>query len=115
MTGFFITLFLLVAAGLAYRLIPGVPAADVVRRSIGSVVLNIFLPALTFKVLATAPLGSDLWAVPLVSIMTVLASFAIAWLVYARLLRSRLSAPTIGALIIASTWCNATYLGLPVV
>jgi len=115
MTGVFITLFLLVAAGLAYRLIPGVPAADVVRRSIGSVVLNIFLPALTFKVLATAPLGSDLWAVPLVSIITVLASFAISWLVYARLLRSRLSAPTIGALIVASTWCNATYLGLPVV
>lgn len=115
MTGVFVTLFLLVGAGIAYRFIPGIPPPDVVRRSIGSVVLNVFLPALTFRVLSTAPIGSDLWAVPLIAIVTITVSFAIAWLVYARLLQRHLAAPSIGALIIASVWCNATYLGLPVV
>lgn len=115
MTGVFVTLFLLVSAGILYRFIPGIPPPDVVRRSIGSVVLNIFLPALTFRVLAQAPIDSDLWAVPMVAIVCIIVCASIAWIVYARLLKRRLSAPTIGALIVASTWCNATYLGLPVV
>lgn len=115
MTGVFVTLFLLVSAGILYRFIPGIPPPDVVRRSIGSVVLNIFLPALTFRVLAQAPIDSDLWAVPTVAIACIVVSVSIAWLVYARWLQRHLSMPTIGALIVASTWCNATYLGLPVV
>lgn len=115
MTGVFVTLFLLVGAGIAYRFIPGIPPPDVVRRSIGSVVLNVFLPALTFRVLSTAPIGSDLWAVPLIGVVTIVVCFGIAWLLYARLLQRHLAAPSIGAMIIASVWCNATYLGLPVV
>ncbi len=115
MVSVFVTLFLLIGAGIAYRFIPGIPPPDVVRRSIGSVVLNVFLPALTFRVLSTAPIGSDLWAVPLIAVVTIIVSFVIAWLVYARLLQRHLTAPSIGALIIASVWCNATYLGLPVV
>jgi len=77
-------------------------------------VLNIFVPLLTFGVLASAPIGSDIWSVPLVAIASVAVGFALSWLIFARLLRNRLAAPTIGALIIASTWCNAMYLGLPI-
>ena len=78
-------------------------------------VMNIFLPALTFNVLVYAPLSWDLAAVPLISIVTALASLGISWLVYARFFRGRMELRTAGALILAATFCNATYLGLPVV
>lgn len=111
----FLPLALILAAGLCYRFIPGVlPAADV-RRAIGSIVLNIFLPALTFFALYSAPLTSSLWTVPLTSTVVTLVGLGVAYLVYAVLLRRKLSRPAIGALLLASAWCNATYLGLPVV
>lgn len=110
----FFSLFLLLGAGIAYRWIRNVPPPSDVRRIIGSIVLNIFLPALTFHVLYTAPETTDLIAVPAVSIVTILGTAALAWLVYGLLLRRRLAGPTIGALILAAAWCNATYLGLPV-
>lgn len=114
MTQVFATLAVLMACGVLYRRIPGVPEAAQVRSIIGSMVLNVFVPLLTFGVLCTAPLGSDLWTVPLVSVSTVLVGFGLAWLVYARALRRTLSPPAIGSLIIAATWCNAMYLGLPI-
>ncbi|MCX6140205.1 MAG: AEC family transporter [Candidatus Kapabacteria bacterium] len=110
----FATLGILLACGILYRRIPGVPDPIVVRGAIGSMVLNVFVPLLTFGVLVSAPLGSDIWTVPLVSISSVVVGFALSWIVFARLLRSRLSPPTIGALIISATWCNAMYLGLPI-
>jgi len=113
--GVFITLFLLLAAGVLFRLIPGVPPPETMRRVIGTMVLNIFLPALTFNVLSRAPVSMDLVAIPAIAMVTALGSFAIAWVVYARGLRNKLQPPAIGALLLASTFCNATYLGLPVV
>lgn len=115
MTDVFITLFLLMAAGVIFRRLPGVPPPETMRRVIGAMVLNVFLPALTFKVLSQAPVNADLIAIPAVAIITAGASMLLAWLVYARLLRRRLQPPAIGAMIVASTFCNATYLGLPVV
>ena len=111
----FLPLALILAAGLCYKFIPGVlPAADV-RRAIGSIVLNIFLPALTFFALYSTPLTSSLWTVPLTSTVVTLVGLGVAYLVYAVLLRRKLLRPAIGALLLASAWCNATYLGLPVV
>ena len=115
MTEVFATLFLLMAAGAAFRFIPGTPSPESTRHAIGMMVLNVFLPALTFNALATAPLTFDLFAVPLVAIVVGLASLVLSWFVFARLLRNKLPRHTAGALILASTWCNATYLGLPVV
>ncbi len=115
MIGVFITLFLLLAAGVLFRFIPGVPPPETMRRVIGAMVLNVFLPALTFNVLSRAPVSMDLVAIPAIAMVTALGSFAIAWVVYARGLRSKLQPPAIGALLLASTFCNATYLGLPVV
>ncbi len=114
MSTVFATLGILVLCGIVYRRIPGVPDPLIVRRVIGSIVLNVFVPLLTFGVVSTTPLSSDLWSVPLVSITSVVLGFAMSWVVFARLLRSRLATETIGALIIASTWCNAMYLGLPI-
>lgn len=114
MNSVFATLGILICSGLVYRMLPGVPQPAVVRQSIGAMVLNIFVPLLTFGVLATAPIGTDIWSVPLVSITSVIVGFALSWIIFARLLNNRLDPPTIGALIIASTWCNAMYLGLPI-
>lgn len=110
----FATLGILLGCGIIYRQLPGVPDPSVVRQSIGSIVLNIFVPLLTFGVLSTAPIGSDVWSVPLISIVSVVVGFGLSWLIFAGLLRSHLSPPVIGSLIIASTWCNAMYLGLPI-
>lgn len=114
MTSTFLTLGLLICSGIAFRFIPSTPSPAEVRRIIGSCVLNIFVPLLAFGVLATAPLGSDLLSVPLVSIASVVIGFAASWLLFGYLLASRLSPPAIGSLIVASTWCNAMYLGLPI-
>lgn len=111
----FIGLLVLLGIGAAYRWLPGVPAAGDVRRGIGALVFNFLLPALTFHVLSTAPLTSDLRTVPLTSMATVATTLGLAWVVYARWLRGRLALPTIGALILSAVWCNATYLGLPIV
>lgn len=111
----FVPLALILAAGVLFRQIPGVPPSSDVRRVIGSIVLNIFLPALTFFALYSAPLNSSLWTVPLTSAVVTLVGLGLAYVVFAVLLRRRLSRPAIGALLLASAWCNATYLGLPVV
>ncbi|MBK9184733.1 MAG: hypothetical protein IPM83_16995 [Ignavibacteria bacterium] len=61
--------------------------------------------------MATAPIGSDIWSVPLVSIVSVAIGFGLSWIIYARLLRTHISPPVIGSLIVASTYrCNAMYL-----
>jgi len=115
MTSVFLGVFLILAAGVVYRFIPGLPASTDVRRIVGAIVLNIFLPALTLSILSTAPLTHELWAVPLVSLASIVVGVGAAWLVYVKVLGRRLSRPTIGALLLASVWCNATYLGLPIV
>lgn len=91
------------------------PAPELLRQGIGGLVFNFLLPVLTFSVLAIAPFGIDLITVPVTSIVTVLGSYAIAWVVFTKLMARDLPAPTRGSLIVASVWCNCTYLGLPIV
>lgn len=114
MTAVFLQLGVMLLAGIGYRGIPGaLPAADI-RRVISSIVLNIFIPLLTFGVMSSTPIEQDLLAVPIVSIASCLIGLTLGWLVYGVLLRGRLSPPAIGSLIIASAWCNAMYMGLPI-
>ena len=110
----FLQLSIPLAFGVLYRFLPGALPVAEVRRVIGSIVLNVFIPLLTFGVLSQVLPGEHLWTIPLVSIATVVVGLFLSWLVYARLLRSWLPAPSIGALILAGTWCNAMYLGLPI-
>ena len=78
-------------------------------------VMNVFLPALTFNVLSQAPITWDLAAISVVSLLTAAASLTLALAVYGWIWRRRVEKPTLGALLLASTFANATYLGLPVV
>jgi predicted permease len=110
----FLQLALIVVAGILYRRIPNALPPEEIRRVISSIVLNVFIPFLTFGVIATAPMGMDLLTVPVISITTALLGLGLGWLVYARLLRGRLSSPAAGSLILAATWCNAMYMGLPI-
>ncbi len=114
MLNVFATLGVLLASGVLYRLIPGVPSPQTVRSVIGSVVLNVFIPLLAFEVLATEHIMGDVWTVPVVSTATTLIGFILSIAVYGYLLRTKMSRPTIGAMILATTWCNAMYLGLPI-
>lgn len=114
MLNVFATLGVLLACGVLYRMIPGVPSPQTVRSVIGSVVVNVFIPLLAFELLATERITSDVWTVPVVSIVTTLIGLMLGLAVYAYALRRHLPRPTIGAMILATTWCNAMYLGLPI-
>lgn len=114
MTTVFLQIGLLLLAGIIYRRVPDmIPPADV-RRVIASVVLNIFIPMLTFGVMCRAKINTDLLTVPLISALSVLAGLAAGWIVYARILHKQLDPPAIGSLLLATTWCNAMYMGLPI-
>jgi malate permease and related proteins len=117
-TKVFIPFLLLMLSGCLWGFIPSAPDRTVVRHALSSVVLNIFLPALTFNVLYRAPINRELWAVPLVSVAVCIAPLVAAWLIYRLIFfvsRRPLSRPAEGALLLAASWCNATYLGLPVI
>ena len=81
------------------------------RRTIGSLVLNVFLPALVFHVIYTSRLGAETVQIPLVMVLSITACIAVATVV---LRLFRLPPQENGALILASAFGNVTYLGLPV-
>lgn len=114
MTEIFLRIGLAMFCGVVYRRMPGSLPAQEVRKVISSIVLNIFIPLLAFGVMCRAPIGSDLLTVPLVSFTSALVGLVLSWIIYALALRSHLSTPAIGSLILASTWCNALYMGLPI-
>lgn len=103
--------------GLCWRYIPRVPEGGVMRSAIGSLVMNILLPALTFKVLYKAPIANDIWQVPIIAALSCLFCVALAWLLYSKIIGKPLGIfpSQQGVLILAAAWGNVTYLGLPVV
>lgn len=111
-----LSLAILVFLGFLWRYIPNVPDRHTTRKIIGSIVLNVLLPALSFKVLFTAKLDNTIWQVPVSASLSCLGSLGFAWLCYEIILRfAHLRKETLGALLLASAWGNITYLGLPVV
>ncbi len=85
--------------------------ADEVRRHLTGVVYVLMLPSLVLVVLWRAPLGLDAVRVAGVAASAVVSALIIAWLWY----RGLRAAPTVvGAMLLASAFPNATYLGLPV-
>lgn len=109
--------FLLLMMGTVWRFIPHVPEADMVRKSIGGVVMNFFLPGLTFSVLYKAPVNEELWQIPLIAIVCVFTSLIAGYaffFTFGKFLKG-ITKKAIGALLLAATWGNVTYLGLPTI
>ena len=102
----------LIVFGIAWRVFsPMGLDADKTRQALTGVVFVLLLPALVLLVLWRAPLGtSSLWIAAIAALCVVTAVFL------SRLIYRRLGLPqkVVGALVLAASWPNATYLGLPV-
>ncbi|HEY0721994.1 MAG TPA: AEC family transporter [Gammaproteobacteria bacterium] len=108
----FIQTALLIMLGVLWRrFAPQGLDADTLRRSLTTLVYILLLPALVVVVLWRADLSLDSVRVALLAALGVLAGMGLAWL---WLRRGKSSAAAIGALILASGFPNATYMGLPV-
>ncbi len=102
----------LIACGVGWRILkPFGFAAEQCRQPLTTLVYTLLLPALVVQVLWQAPLGVDSVRISAAAAAGVFGAMALAWLAY-RLWH--LPAPMAGALVIASAFPNATYMGLPV-
>ena len=107
---------MIIACGIAWRrLAAEAGSVDALRQSINATVFNLFLPALCLKVLSTATMNREMLVIPLVAGLSLAVTLCLAVAAY-RWLRRPLGLENreIGALIIAATFGNVTYLGLPV-
>lgn len=117
-----VVLFAMVAiimAGIIWRLILGGDSADSIRSHLALAVYHIFLPALVLQVLWQAPVDMNTIRIPLVSALSVLLSMLAAFLIYGNGLLARKFLPSApkqatGALLLAASFGNFSYLGLPV-
>ncbi|MDH5191982.1 MAG: AEC family transporter [Gammaproteobacteria bacterium] len=102
----------LILCGVVWRLAtPGGQDALAMRTALTSLVYYLLLPALVLLVLWEAPLGTDSFKIALVAAVGILASLLVTGLV-CRL--CGMSQATRGAVMLAASFPNATYLGLPV-
>jgi predicted permease len=112
MTLTLIQMTLIMACGSVWRLFsPAGLTADQVRQVLTSVVYYLFLPAMVLKVLWSADIGIHSLEYTLVGVGGILSSLLIIWIIV-RL--SKFSRPQAGAVILAASFPNVTYLGLPV-
>lgn len=101
-----------IACGFAWQLLrPGGVELDVVKRAISALVYYLMLPALVLDVLWYAPVGVDSLRIAIVAATCVMVAALIAWLACKSIKADR---PSTGAIILAASFPNATYLGLPV-
>ncbi len=107
----FLGLGLIILLGSSLRRLFPELDVDQLRTSINTLVLYILLPALIFESFHDAPLNLELLKVPVVMLVGIFGCLGLAWLVYGRL---PLSQETRGSLILAASFGNVTYLGLPV-
>ncbi|WJW76591.1 AEC family transporter [Thiohalobacter sp. IOR34] len=104
-------MFALIGAGLLWAWFnPARLDATHIRRVITDLVYFLFLPALVLKVLWLAPLGADSLHIAAVAAAGVLGMLG-AGLLLCRL--CRVQRPVAGAVLLASAFPNATYLGYP--
>jgi len=102
----------LILCGVAWRILkPGDLDADNTRKVLTSVVYYLLLPALVLKVLWAAPLGITSFMISVLAAAGVLTAIAISSLAC----RScRHTGTVTGAVVLAASFPNATYMGLPV-
>jgi len=103
---------LLIAAGMLWqRLAPNHISAIAHRRALTDLVFYILLPALVLNVMWTAPLNITTIKISLTAASSLLLSATLMWLCIRFF---KISRPQQGALLLAATFPNATYMGLPV-
>jgi malate permease and related proteins len=103
---------LLIAAGMLWQhLAPKHIPALAHRRALTDLVFYILLPALVLNVMWQAPLNATTIKISLTALSSLAVSLSLMWLC---LRWMHVSRPQQGALLLAATFPNATYLGLPV-
>jgi len=106
----------IIIIGIAFRRFrPGGFDADLLRLAINVTVLNIFLPALCIKTLYVSTIDIETFLVPATAWITTIASLLLSLGVYSLLEKKMHLQPSEkGVLVLAATFGNVTYLGLPV-
>jgi hypothetical protein len=108
----------IIIAGLLWRMLLGSQKAEALRSHLVRSVYDIFLPALVLHVMWQTEVSLNSVRLPLVSALAILLSLLAASLIYANgkwLPGSSIQKrKAVGALLLASSFGNFTYLGLPV-
>jgi len=104
-------------AGYVWRFFnPGGLDRQRVRHILSVTVLYVFMPALAFSLLATTRIDRNFFLIPLVAIIAVVLCTAIGFAVYRLVPWFRdIPRPAFGVMVLAATYGNITYLGLPVI
>lgn len=105
------------AAGYAWRFFdPGGLDRHRVRHALSVTVLYVFMPALAFGLLATTSIDRSFFLIPVVAMLAVVLCTATGFTVYRLVPWFRdIPRPAFGVLVLAATYGNVTYLGLPVI
>lgn len=107
----FVTLACVVILGsILVYLLPDLPI-DIVRVNLNKLVLYIFLPALNFKVIYSAQIGSEFWQLPILAAASLFIAIFLGIIFYTFISVDR---QVKGALIIAAAFSNVTYFGIAV-
>lgn len=107
---------LMIAAGMLWqRLAPDHISAVAHRRALTDLVFNILLPALVLDILWQAPFDTSTLSIAFTALSRLMVAASCMWLTLLFLQRfMAISRAQQGALMLAATFPNATYLGLPV-
>lgn len=107
----FLSLAIIAAIGSVLRFI--FPEMDIehFRKSINKLVLYVILPALIFNVVYNAEPGREFYHVPIAAFGGIAAALVLSFFIFRFI---NLPQNTKGSLILASSFSNVTYLGLPV-
>lgn len=112
MTTTLIQMTIIMACGVGWRLIrPAGLTVEQTRLALTSVVYYVFLPALVLDVLMTADMGIHTLELSFLGVSAIFFSLLIIWII-CRVLK--FPKPQTGAILLAASFPNVTYLGLPV-
>jgi predicted permease len=88
---------------------------DAARHIISTTVIRFFLPAMCFKVIATSSVDINTILLPLSAIATIFISLGLSFLIYAIVEKFiSISKKDKAVLVLAATFGNVTFLGLPI-
>ncbi len=112
MTLTLIQMTLIMTLGIVWRIIaPAGLTADHTRHVLTTVVYYVFLPALILDVLWSADIGVHSLRLSLLGVSSILITILVIWGIT---LIFKFNRPQTGAIILATSFPNVTYLGLPV-